>query len=205
MVDAVLEEAGQGALSKTWGHASDVLSRLDQLSFFQFLQVLFRRQSWVLEGCALCTQRSQNARRSALQQITHKPVWMAGDDAVWRQQRIWEVTEIEGDDHIRACFDRRGQDMPVVWIRQIEAPDVVLVSFHQRTGNSTLHQAADAHHPIRRQIGMVSKNVPHPLVVDAVGPAWSNGPCPCQPDQQVAQKGGVKHVRVVDRDRPPHS
>lgn len=98
--------------------------------------------------------------------------------------------------------DRARQDVAIRWVRKRELVDSVFVAGRQGRRQRLVHQPTDALEILPGDVGIVCLHVPHPLLVDLLGPVGILHLCDGEPHQKIPQLSGVENVRVVDADGP---
>ena len=88
--------------------------------------------------------------------------------------------------------------------RKCELVDQALVPGHHGIGDSNVHQRPRAGKLRGGDVGAVGKEGSDPLVVDAFGPTCANQIRKGKMKQEVAQRCGVEHARVIHRDKARH-
>ena len=81
-----------------------------------------------------------------------------------------EVPQVPGHDHVHPAFNRRGQHVDVVGVRQIESGGTCQVSGHNGIGKVPVHHRAGLFQQTRHEIGPVRQNAPYPFCVDVRAP-----------------------------------
>ena len=88
--------------------------------------------------------------------------------------------------------------MAVIGIGQRKGYDQFFEAYYEAVTDGFIHQGASSCEALGGQAGIVLEDIPHPFLMDGVGPPGSYESGLREPDEQVAQRGWVEDVRVVD-------
>jgi len=117
---------------------------------------------------ALCS--STDDVRSQIELEPQKVVGVPGFDPIAFQVFLGKILEVEGHDDVGACVDGGCQNVPVRWIWQHDSLDEGLVVRHKAIPDVSIHQLAGSLKLFRLQIRASFENIPHPLIMDSLGP-----------------------------------
>ena len=94
-----------------------------------------------------------------------------------------EVLEVRRDDDLGAGLDGRGEHVPVLRVRELEAIDERLISGNEAVRDGAVDQLAQAGELVLRDVRAVARQVPECLVEDVVGPFGLDQAGPADADQ----------------------
>ena len=168
----------KGSSSRTsWLRQSDGIlvrsnerSRSEQTQPFECDQVFVRGSRWIPQRRPVASDSRKHSLWVGIEQIGDENVGMLRSEAVGSQTVGREVPQVPGHDHVRTAFNRRGQHMEVVGVRQMESGDTCRVSGHDGIGEVPVHHGAGSFQHIRREIGTVFQNAPYPFRMDGRAP-----------------------------------
>lgn len=86
----------------------------------------------------------------------------------------------------------------VVWIRQFQPFDQVLIAAHETITDVGTHQLPRPLQLLAFQIGAIFKHVSDPLVVNFIGPTSTEEIGQRQPHQQIAKRRGIQNTRIIE-------
>ena len=97
-----------------------------------------------------------------------------------------------------AC--RTASYVSVVEVGQVEGADERFVARDDRVTNGEVHRGPGALQPGFVQVRSVGVQGPEGFIQDRLGLFRLDEPCLCEPNKDIAQRGGIQHVCVVDDD-----
>ena len=139
-----------------------------------------------------------------LEQIDYEAVRMLRREGVGRQAIGRKVSQVGCHNHIRSPVDRRGQDVAVIGIRQIELLSKDFISGHDGIGKVLVHDRAG---PVQHDLGYlrpVDQKAPCPFRMDAGAPQWREQISVGETQQQVAKAGRIEDIGVKQRRQSSH-
>ena len=125
---------------------------------------------WISQRRAVTANGHKHSFQVGIEQIGDEHVGMLRGEAVGSQTVSREVAQVAGHDQVRPAFNRRGQHMEAVGVRQIKGGGSCRVPCHNGIGKVPVHHRAGSFQHISCEIGAVSQNAPYPFRVDVRAP-----------------------------------
>jgi len=122
---------------------------------------------------------------------------MLGFDSIGLQVFFRKILQIERHNEVSARADCSSQNMSVIRVRQRDGVDERLVASHKAIPDMGVQQVASSLKLFRLHVRTVFENVPHPLVVDGIGPFGAVKFRDRDMPQQVAKRSRIEDARVI--------
>ena len=100
--------------------------------------------------------------------------------------------------------NRSCQHVPVIWIRELQTWNQILVACYERIVSVLVHQCASAFQLFSRKIRALFKQTGNPFFVHVRGPLRTKEPDERQVHEQVPKLRGIEDVGVIERGEPGH-
>src|ERR1035441_4551716 len=100
----------------------------------------FNRLRWVLETSAMCFGGIHDNIGSQVDQLQNEFVRMQRLNFVLLKNFARKVLQIHSDDHLSLAADRRSKYMAVVFVRQAQGGNQVLIALYERVQGRFVHQ-----------------------------------------------------------------
>jgi hypothetical protein len=108
----------------------------------------------------------------------------------------WEIDQVPGHDSIRFGLNGSGQDMPVVFIGERQAFDVLLVIPDQTITRMQVHELPCSLKLRSREVRSLTQHGGHPFLVNLLRPLRLNQFMHRQPHQQVTQRRWIEDTGI---------
>lgn len=82
----------------------------------------------------------------------------------------WEILEVKGNDDAGMGMNCGGQDVPIIFIRELNRFDQAVISLHEAILRRGIHQSSCLFKLLSFQVGAIIEQISDPLVVNAIGP-----------------------------------
>ena len=142
-----------------------------------------------------------HADRVQVKLVDQEVVGVFGLDVPVGQCFGGKVAQVECDDDLGPCPHCGGEDVSVLGVGQVEGADERFVARDDRVTNGEVHQGPGALQPGFVQVRSVGVQGPEGFIQDRLGLFRLDEPCLCEPNKDIAQRGGIQHVCVVDDDK----
>lgn len=139
-----------------------------------------------------------------IQQVRNEIIRMLSLCTVRAQAVLREVLQVEGHDHVSPGSDRGGKDMSVVGVRKTDRRDEILVAGDQAIPNMAVHEIPRAFELVKRQVRPIPQDARHPFPMDVRRPSRPEEIGHGEAHEEVAQRRGVQHARVIERRERHH-
>ena len=101
--------------------------------------------------------RQRNADTLQIQQMQHELVGMLRLYAEFCKAFERKVTRVKSDDHVRPRANRRGQNMPVIWVWELQTGNQLLITRDECISRVLVHQHPSTFELFTGQIGTVRR------------------------------------------------
>ncbi len=124
-------------------------------------------------------------------------IGMNGLDLVRKKSFRRKILPVKGDDEISFSTDRCCQNVPIVFVRELDGIDQGVISRYQAISSGRIHKATRFLELSSFHIGPILKNVSDPFIMDTIGPLGLEQIGKSKLHQEVAQRSGIQHAGVV--------
>ena len=154
----------------------------------------------ILESAALISNRLANGSRSQIIQVGHELIRMLGLDPIAVENIFGEVPDVVRDDDPGLCADCCCENVPVLWIWEVQGFDEFFEPGYQAIWNSAIHQLPSSLEAFPGEIWALRQQRSNPLFMNPVSPPRSEKVSQSKAKQQVPERGRIEHACVEDSD-----
>jgi len=102
-----------------------------------------------------------------------KGVGVLGPNAVLEQRRFRKIAKVAGHDKFRSTMYRGGEHMAIIRVRQRKRSNSIFISRDERVLKMFIHQPSRARQSLERNVGTITRERGHPLIVNPARPTRS--------------------------------
>ena len=160
-------------------------------------EILLHILGRVLEAGPVSFGCGADDMRCQVELIDQEVVGMPDLDPIGLQGCSRKILQVERHDEVGPCADGRSQNMPIVRVRQCDGIDERLVTCNKAIPDMSIHQVSGSLKLFRLQVRAIFENVPHPLIMNGIGPFRAVKICHREMHEQIAEWSRIEDTRVV--------